>query len=473
LDFYKPRRLPFVSTVSHLQRLLPLCFSSFAVALAASSVAGALATEAHARAATAQKAIEFALQNGMDVIVVPDHRAPIVTQMIWFKVGAADDPPGLGGLAHFFEHMMFRGTRTVPGEGYAQAIARNGGDENAFTTHDYTCFYEQIAKDRLRMAMALEADRMANLDLSDSNVNTERQIVLEERRMRVDNSPQALVDEQAHAALYLSHPYGRPVVGWPEEVRRIGRVEAQDFYDHHYAPNNAILIVAGDVTSDEVRSDAQASYAKLPARPLVPRAEYAQPPRLAETRMMVLRSDANVPYFSRTYRVVSYADAATGQAEALDVFAELLGGNTSSALYRTLVVEKRLATDAGATYEGMARDAGEFTVYAVPRPGVPLDVLERGVDQVIAPFAQNQPSPADLTRAKVQLVASAVYRRDNQYSLASAYGEALAVGLTVTDVEDWPSRIRAVTGASVLKQVQSALDKREAVSAYLVPHGAK
>ena len=291
--------------------------------------------------------------------------------------------------------------------------------------------------------------------------------------MRIDNSPQALVDEQAQAALYLSHPYGRPVIGWPDEVRRIGRIEAQDFYDHHYAPNNAILIVAGDVTPDEVRFDAQASYAKVPARPLVPRSEYAQPPRLAETRMMVLRSDASVPYFSRIYRVVSYADAATGEAEALDVFAELLGGNTSSALYRTLVVEKRLATDAGASYDGMARDAGEFSVYAVPRPGVSLDVLERAVDQVIAPFAHSEPSAPDLARAKIQLVASAVYRRDNQYSLASAYGEALAVGLTADDVEEWPSRIRAVTGASVLKQVQSALDKRESVSAYLVPHGAK
>jgi zinc protease len=426
-----------------------------------------------ADAAASHKAFQFSLQNGMVVIVIPDHRAPVATEMLWFRVGAVDDPPGLGGVAHFFEHMMFRGTKSVPGEQFSQTIARNGGEDNAFTTHDYTCFYEQIARDKLRVAMALEADRMANLDLSDSNVNTEREIVLEERRMSVDNDPQALLEEQMEAALHLSHPYGRPVIGWPEEVRRIGRLEAQGFYDHHYAPNNAILVVAGDVTPAEVRADALATYANVPGRPLVPRWEFAQPPRLAETRMTVQSGDTKVPYFSRIYRVASYAEAAPGQAESLDVLAQLIGGDTASALYRSLVVERRLATDVGASYDGMTRDAAEFSVYAVPRTGVGLDVLERAVDQVIAPFLLSQPRPADLMRAKTQLVASAVYRRDSQFSLASAYGEALVIGLTVDDVEAWPSRIHSVTGPDVLKAAQSGLNRREAVSAYLVPQAAK
>src|SRR5580704_17278016 len=209
------------------------------------------------------KVFQFALQNGLQVVVVPDHRAPIVTQMLWYRVGAVDDPPGLSGLAHFFEHMMFRGTATVPGDQFARTIARDGGEENAFTTHDYTAFYEQIARDRLKLVMGLDADRMANLDLSDSNVRTERDVVLEERRMRTDNNPQSLMREQMEAALQLTHPYGRPVIGWPEEVRHIGRLEAQAFYTRHYAPNNAILVVAGDVTPDEVRVDAEATYAKV------------------------------------------------------------------------------------------------------------------------------------------------------------------------------------------------------------------
>jgi zinc protease len=278
------------------------------------------------------KAFQFALQNGMQVLVVPDHRAPVVTQMLWFRVGGDDDPPGLSGLAHFFEHMMFRGTKQYPNGQFALIVARNGGETNAFTTHDYTAFYEQIAKDRLPLMMRLEADRMANLDLSDNNVRTERNVVMEERRMRVDNDPQSLMSEQLAAALYLSHPYGRPVIGWPDDIRRIGRVEARDFYQHHYAPNNATLVIVGDVTPDEVRPMAEAELGKVPARELLPRAEYAQPARLGETRLNVARPDVKVPVFIRMYRVPSYAEATAGEAESLEVLAQMLGGGATGTL---------------------------------------------------------------------------------------------------------------------------------------------
>jgi len=434
---------------------------------AAFAIAALIAFAVPARAAGPQ-VFQFALQNGMQVVVIPDHRAPVVTQMIWFKVGGVDDPPGLSGLAHFFEHMMFRGTKKTPGDQFAQILARNGGEDNAFTTHDYTAFYEQIAKDKLPMAMALEADRMANLDLSDGNVTTERQVVLEERRMRIDNDPQALLGEQIDAALHLSHPYGRPVIGWPEEVRRIGRPEAQDFYNHHYAPNNAILIVAGDVTADEVRNDAQAAYAKVPARELVTRNAAAEPPRLGETRLAVASPDAKVPLFMREYRVPSYAEAAPGQAEALEVLAQLLGGDYSSTLYRKLVVERRLATGAGASYDGYRRDAAEFTLYAYPRPGVSFAQLERAIDDIVGSYTK-APNAKELTRAKTQLVAGATYRRDSQYAMAAAYGQALSIGLTAFDVRAWPDRIQAVTGDMVAKGAQDSLIKREAVSATLMP----
>ena len=415
---------------------------------------------------------QFALANGMQVLVIPDHRAPVVTQMLWFKVGAVDDPPGISGLAHFFEHMMFRGTKEVPDDGFAQTIAKNGGETNAFTDHDYTAFYEQIAKDRLPLAMKLEADRLANLDLSDSHVGPERDVVLEERRMRVDNEPQALMGEQMRAALHLSHPYGRPVIGWAEEVRRIDRVSAQDFYDHHYAPNNAILVIAGDVTPEEVRKMAQDAYGKVAARELEPRAEFTEPPRLAETRMTITRSDARVPIFERIYRVPSYASGRPGQAEGLETYAQLLGGDQTSLLYRVLVEQKKLATEAGANYDGYARDAGEFAVYAVPRPGVSLEALEKAVDQVLGVSALALPRDNDLNRAKTQLVAGVTYRRDSQFALASAYGQALTIGLTVDDVNEWPSRIRAVN-AEVVRKAAQTLSRKEAVSAYLVPGGGK
>ena len=412
---------------------------------------------------------QFTLPNGMQVVVIPDHRASVVTQMIWYKVGAMDDPAGHSGLAHFFEHMMFRGTRQVPGESFSLTLSRNGGDSNAFTTQDYTAFYEQIARDRLKLAMSLEADRMQHLDLSDANVHTERDVVLEERRMRIENNPQSLANEQVEAALYLSHPYGRPVIGWPEEVHRLGRPEAQAFYDHHYAPNNAILVIVGDVTPDEVRRDAADTLAKVPARVLDPRVAYAEPPRLGETRLSVARADVQVPLFSRTYRVPSYLTAKPGQAEALDILAGMIGGDENAALYRRLVVEQKLATDVGASYDGDARDSGEFTVYATPRPGVALEQVEHAVDAVIASFIAAPPGAADFARVKTQLIAGEVYKRDNQLSLATAYGQALVNGRSVADVHDWPRRLNAVPAQAVQAAAATFLIRREAVTLYLMP----
>jgi zinc protease len=445
----------------------------FALLLATAVTAPAASAPAPSAPSTsAAQTFQFSLPNGMQVLVIPDHRAPVVTQMLWFKVGAVDDPPGISGVAHFFEHMMFRGTKQTPGDLFSQTVAKNGGEDNAFTTHDYTAFYEQIAVDRLKLAMGLEADRMVNLDLSESNVGTERDVVLEERRMRVENNPQALMGEQMEAALHMSHPYGRPVLGWAEEVRRIDKMSAQDFYKHHYAPNNAALIVAGDVTPEQIRVMAQAEFGKVAARPLQPRSEFSEPPRLTETRMTLVRPDIQVPLFQRIYRVPSYAQASPGQAEGLETLAQVMGGDQTATLYRVLVEEKKLATDAGASYDGYARDAGEFSVYAVPRAGVSLETLEKAVDQVMQTFSASQAKTGDLTRAKTQLIASVTYRRDSQFAMASAYGQALMIGLTVDDVNEWPSRIRAVDAPSVQKAAQR-LFRRNAVTAYLLPGAAK
>ena len=416
------------------------------------------------------QAFQFALANGMQVLVIPDHRAPVVTQMLWFKVGGVDDPQGISGLAHFFEHMMFRGTKKVPGDLFSTTIAKNGGEDNAFTTHDYTVFFERIARDRLPLAMQLEADRLANLDLSDTNVATERDVVMEERRLRTDSDPQALFGEQLRAALHLSHPYGRPVVGWAEEIRHIDRNSAADFYRHHYAPHNDVLVVAGDVTPDQVRALAQQYYGPVPARPLTPRAENATVPRLAEARLAITRPDAKVPMVERIYRVPSYATARQGGAESLETLAQYLGGDQTALLYRVLVEQKKLASEAGAFYDGWRRDAGEFIVYAVPRPGVSLETLEKAMDQVLGAAAAMPAAASDLERAKTQLVASALYRRDSQSEMAQAYGQALMVGLTVDDVNAWPARIRSVN-AGGLRAAAAGLNRRDAVTGHLIPGG--
>ncbi|MBU6297556.1 MAG: insulinase family protein [Alphaproteobacteria bacterium] len=412
---------------------------------------------------------QFVLQNGLQVVVVPDHRAPAVTELLCFKVGGVDDPPGVSGLAYFFEHMMFRGTRSLPEDGYAQTIARNGGVDGASATHDYTFFYDRVARDRLRLVMHLEADRMANLDLSDSAVATERDVMLADRRARIGNSPEALTREQAEAALYLSHPYGRPVSGWSDEIRHIGRVEAENFYRRHYAPNNAILVVVGDVTADDVRSAAEAEYGPLSPRELVARADYAQPPRLGATQIAIDSKAAKVPLLLRLYRVQSYAEAAPGRAEALDVLAKLLGGGKASVLYRKLVIERGLATSVDVRYDGYTRDAGEFSIAARPRPGVSLETLARAVDEALAQYARRPPAKAELALAKSQLVAGVAFRRDRPLDLASAYGRALAIGLTVFDVQQWPARIQAVTGEDVRNAAAASFVEKEAVTAYLTP----
>jgi zinc protease len=420
-------------------------------------------------AAAAVKITQFTLSNGLQVVVIPDHRAPVVTHMLWYRVGGVDDPMGLSGLAHFFEHLMFKGTKTVPEGEFSKIVARNGGEDNAFTTHDFTAFYERIAKDRLPLVMGLEADRMAHLDLSEKNVNTERQVVLEERRMRIDSDPSAQLQEQMNAALFLSHPYGRPVIGWSEEIGHIGRAQAIDYYTHHYAPNNATLIVAGDVEPGEVRTLAQAKYGAVPARKIAPRRDPAQPPRLAETRLSMTSPEAKLPVFMRIYRVPSYKNAAPGTAEALDVLAEILGGGPTSRLYQSLVVDKKIAVAAGAWYDGDDRSDGQFGVYAVPRTGVSLAEVEKASDGVIGAMSAAPPEEEEIAHAKTKLVASATYERDSQASLANTYGVALSIGLSVNDVEQWPDRIRAVPADDVRKAAQDNLRKKEAVTGWLLP----
>jgi len=424
----------------------------------------ALALAAATAPALAQqdaKVFQFALENGLQVTVVPDHRAPVVTRMLLYRVGAADDPPGLSGLADFIQQAALNA---------GNATSSNNGARNcAFTTHDYTAFCQQIGKDRLRAVMSADADRLANLALSDRNVRDGADAVLADRRARVDGNPQALLREQMEAALFLSHPYGRPVTGWPEEVRHIGRIEAQAFYDRHYPPNNAYLVVAGDVTPDEARADAEATYGKLTAHELHPRAEFAQPPRLGETRLTVLRDDVRMPLLLRLYRVASYTEARPGEAEALQVLAQLLGGDPTSALYRELVIRRKLATETRAFYEGYARDDGEFGIFARAKPGVRPEVLQQAVDGIVSAAMQTVPRMADLERAKTQLVADAVYLHDDQISLASAYGQSLAIGLTAQDVEDWPNRIRAVSAEEVRKVAAGDVILREAVTGYLLP----
>ena len=411
----------------------------------------------------------FTLSNGLQVVVIPDHRTPVITQMIWYKVGSADETPGKSGLAHFLEHLMFKGTQKNPAGRFSQTLATIGGQENAFTSSDYTGYYQRVTRDQLPMVMEFEADRMTGLVLTDDNVKPELNVVLEEQNMRVANSPASRLGEDVSAALYLNHPYGRPVIGWRHEIEKLTREDALEFYARFYTPNNAIVVIAGDVETAQVKALVDKTYAKVTPRTQIGPRQRPQEPEQRTVRQ-VTYADPRVaqPSLQRSYLVPSYATAKPGEAEALEVLAHILGTGSNSRLYRTLVVEKNVATNAGGWYQGTSLDATKLGVYATPRPGVTLAQLEDALDVVIAEVAEAGVRPDEIERSVTRLIADAVYAQDNQATLARWYGAALTSGLTVEQVRQWPDRIRAVTPDQVRDAARAWLDKRRSVTGYLI-----
>ncbi|MGF1641527.1 MAG: M16 family metallopeptidase [Rhodospirillales bacterium] len=389
----------------------------------------------------------FTLANGLQVVVVSNHRVPVVSHMIWYKVGGIDEPPGRGGIAHLLEHLMFKGTETrAPGE-FSEIVARHGGQENAFTSSDYTAYFQNVARDRLEMVMEMEADRMTNLVLTDDQVATERQIVLEERHQRIDNDPAAVLAEHTDAVLYLNHPYRRPLIGWEHEIRDLGTEDVLAFYRQWYAPNNAILVVAGDITAAELKPLAEKHYGAIPAAAAVTRLIPAEPPHHAARRITLADPRVRQPAWQRSYLAPSYRDGASEHAEPLQVLARILGGGATSRLYRRLVVEDGLAVSAGAWYDASRRGPAPFVLYASPRPGVAMADIEQAMTAAIDDLRRDGIDEDELARVKPRMLADAVYARDSLGAGARALGQALAIGLDVADVEAWPERIRAVTKA--------------------------
>ena len=410
----------------------------------------------------------FVLANGLEVVVIPDHRVPVVTQMVWYRVGSADELPGKSGIAHFLEHLMFKGTEKNPGGKFSQVLATIGGQENAFTTSDYTGYYQRVAREYLPLVMEFEADRMTGLVLTDANVLPELDVVLEEYNMRVANSPDARLREQVEAALFLNHPYGRPVIGWHHEIKKLNREDALAFYRRYYTPNNAVVVIAGDVTADEVKALAEKTYGKVARRSEIGPRKRPQEPEHTAARQVTLADPRATPSLQRAYLAPSDSTAKPGEAEALEVLAHVLGGGSNSRLQRALVEDRGLANGAGATYSGTSVDQTLFSVYATPRPHVSLTELETAMDAVIDELATNGITPEELARAKTRMIADAVYAKDNQATLARWYGAALATGSTVDDVKSWTEQVRAVTADSVRAAARTWLDKHHSVTGYLI-----
>ncbi|MGM0561837.1 MAG: M16 family metallopeptidase [Pseudomonadota bacterium] len=412
----------------------------------------------------------FTLDNGLQVVVVPNDRAPILTHMVWYRVGSADEPVGQSGIAHFLEHLMFKGTDKVePGE-FSRLVAREGGQDNAYTSYDFTAYFQTIASDRLDMVMELEADRMTGLLLEESEVNPERDVVLEERRSRVDNEPSSQLSEMVSAALYLHHPYGRPIIGWEDEIRQLDADIALDFYETWYAPNNAILIVAGDTTVEEVRRLAETHYGDIPERAVPERQRVEEPRQWASRRVELADTQVGQPSVSISYLAPSYntalGDSSDATPYALQVLDELMGGRTGR-LYQELVVNQEIAAGASAGYRANSLDLSEFSISVTPRKGDDLAKAEAALRAEITGLLEDGVSEQEVEQARQRLMDSVAYAQDSVSGPAHFIGRALTTGQDLEDIEAWPDRIGEVTPEEVEAAAELVFDPNRSVTGVL------
>lgn len=419
----------------------------------------------------AAEVTDFTLDNGLDVVVIEDHRAPAVVHMVWYRVGSADEPPGKSGIAHFLEHLMFKATDELASGELSETVARNGGSDNAFTTYDYTAYFQRIAADRLELVMRMEASRMDGLALVEDDIETERNVVIEERNQRIENDPGALFSEQRYAAQYLNHPYGTPVIGWKHEAHRLTLEDAVSFYEQHYGPNNAILVVAGDVEPDEVRRLAETYYGVIPPNPNVkPRQRVTEPPQLAERRLVFSDPRVSDPYVVRTYLAPERDSGAQEEAAALTLLAQVLGGSPQTSVFaEKLNFGPPKAIYSGAWYSGRSLDATTFGMAIVPAEGMSLEDAEAAMDQAIAEFLEEGVDADDLARIKMQIRSSEIYSLDDISNVANRYGSGLTSGLTIDDIEAWIPTLDAVTEEDIIAVARKVFDRRNAVTGYIMP----
>ena len=419
----------------------------------------------------AAEVTDFKLDNGLEVVVIEDHRAPAVVHMVWYRVGSADEPPGKSGIAHFLEHLMFKATDELDSGELSETVARNGGSDNAFTSFDYTAYFQRIAADRLELVMRMEASRMDGLALVEEDIATERDVVIEERNQRTENDPGALFSEQRSAAQYLNHPYGIPIIGWKHEAHSLTLEDATSFYEQHYGPNNAILVVAGDVDPDEVRALAETYYGVIQPNPNIkPRQRVTEPPQLAERRLVFSDPRVANPYVVRTYLAPERDSGAQEKAAALTMLAQVLGGSPQTSVFaEKLNFGPPKAIYSAAWYSGQMLDDTTFGMAIVPADGMSLEEAEAAMDQAVSEFLEEGVDPDALARIKMQIRSSEIYALDDISNVANRYGSGLTSGLTIADIEAWPSILEAVTEDDIIAAAREVFDRRNAVTGYIMP----
>lgn len=418
------------------------------------------------------------LKNGMQVVVIPNHRASVVSHMVWYKVGSADEPKGDGvsGTAHFLEHMMFKGTKAVAPGDFSKIIRSIGGEDNAFTSWDYTAYFQSVARDELPRVMALEADRMMNITLPENHITSEHKVIIEERKSRTDNDPQNLFAEQIRAVLFTATPYGEPIIGWKNEMPKLKKSHMLDYYKTWYHPNNAILVVSGDVTMEQVAPLAEKFYGIIPQRPVPDHIRPVTPDFPAPAILKFESSDLRQPVFIRAWRAPSYVTN-KDEALALDILTEVLSGGASTELYQSMVVKDKIASDISLSYQGDARGEGSLWLYAVPAPKISLESLEKSIHQKLMQLVEKGISTEEINKAKTRLIDSEIYARDSVMGPAMVVGQSLAMGLTLDDVEMRPQNISVMTDEAVNKVFKKYLHPvtplHLPVTGYMIPNGDK
>lgn len=408
-----------------------------------------LAATALSAAGAQAEVQEFRLANGLRVIVKEDHRAPTAVHMVWYVAGSMDEVSGESGVAHVLEHLMFKGTRTVKSGEFSRRIAAAGGRENAFTNRDYTAYFQQVPKAALPQMMKLEADRMSNLLVTESEFASEIKVVMEERRLRTDDQPRALVAEALSAQAYFAHPYRRPVIGWMNDLASMSHRDARNWYARWYVPNNAIVVVVGDVKADEVRALAKKYYGRIKAKPL-PRRKPQVEPEQRGVRRVVVKAPAELPYLLLGWKCPVLRDVDRDwQPHALEVLARVLDGNESARLNQSLVRNSRVASEVGAGYDAVARGPGMCYIEGTPARGKSVSELEQSLRAELARLVQGGVSAEELARVKAQLVASQVFKRDSIFGQAMEIGSYETAGLSHRDIDRALERIKAVTAEQV------------------------
>ena len=441
-------------------------------------LAGLLALASFATAAPVHAAVygaeTFMLANGMQVVVVPNHRAPVVSLMVWYKNGSADDLPGKSGIAHFLEHLMFKGTPRFPDGAINDIVARKGGQQNAFTSHDYTAYFENVAVEHMPLMMDIEADRMRNLVLDKKGVETEREVIIEERRMRTDNVPRAILQERMAAALWMTNRYGIPIIGWEAEMHGLTQKDALDYYNRYYAPNNAILVVSGDVTVASLKPLAEKYFGVVaPAKSWNGKPSKRERPTFlynaASAHVSMKHEQVTQPEWTRETIAPSYNVGDITDVHALEVLSQIMGGGSTSKMYRKLVIEQQVAAGFSAGYDGETVSYGTFTVSITPAPGVTPEKAEAAYETALADMLKDGITDADVALAKQRLNAQLAFAKDSPISAAQQVGSSLTAGLTLDQVENWPDAIDKVTTDDVRKAARKVFTQNASVTGILLP----